>query len=145
MGYSTNFEGKLEFTTELTASQLAKVKSFMGADCREHPEWEVAKKQELTWIDLELCDDFSGIEWNGGEKTYDLVEKINLIINEMNKVYPDFGLKGSMNAQGEDFDDRWILAINEEGYAERRDIVIQGEKVTCPLCDGHFILETDNN
>ena len=39
MGYSTSFTNKLLFTKELKASELAELKKFLGADCREHPEW----------------------------------------------------------------------------------------------------------
>ena len=137
MGYSTEFKGELKFTTELTGKQLLKVKSFLGEDCREHPEWGATG---MTYIDLELLDDFTGLKWDGSEKTYDLVYKVNLIIAEMNKEYPEFGLVGELMAQGEDFDDRWVLKA--EGYtAKREDIVMTGEKVTCPHCGEDFRLE----
>ena len=139
MGYSTTFKGELRFTTDLTAKQLAKVKSFLGQDCREHPEWG---KKNLTYIDLELLDDFSGLKWDGGEKTYDLTEKVNLIIDEMQKEYPDFGLEGKLVAQGEDIEDRWSMII-ENGKAIERKIELKGEKVTCPHCGLKFILEEE--
>lgn len=137
MGYSTQFTGVLEFTKELKASELAKVKTFLGEDCREHPEWE---KTDLTYIDLELLDNFSGLQWNGAEKTYDLVEKVNLIIEQMQKNFPDFGLQGELIAQGEDLNDRWILKV-ENNVATERKIVVSGKKITCPHCGEDFILE----
>lgn len=137
MGYSTEFKGELKFTTELTASQLAKVKSFLGEDCRQHPEWGA---MGMSYIDLELLDDFTGLKWDGSEKTYDLTEKVNLIITEMQKDYPEFGLQGSFIAQGEDIDDRWVLKANGS-VAKREDIVMTGEKVTCPHCGEDFRLE----
>lgn len=139
MGYSTEFSGELTFTNDLTSKQLAKVKSFLGEDCREHPEWG---KTGMTYIDLELLDDFSGLRWDGAEKTYELTEKINLIIDEMRKEYPDFGLEGSLLAQGEEIDDRWMLTI-ENGHAVERKIKIKGKKTTCPNCGEDFILETE--
>lgn len=108
MGYTTKFKGELKFTTKLTPKQLTKIKSFLGEDCRNHPEWN---KNNLTYIDLELLDDLSGLKWNGSEKTYDLVEKVNLIIEEMQKEYSQFGLTGKLIAQGEDIEDRWCLKI----------------------------------
>ena len=139
MGYSTTFKGELKFTTDLTAKQLGKVKSFLGEDCREHPEWGATG---MTYIDLELLDDFSGLKWDGSEKTYNLTEKTNLIIDEMRKEYPEFGLEGKLLAQGEDIDDRWILSI-EDGKAVEKKIEIKGQKVKCPHCDETFILETE--
>jgi hypothetical protein len=110
---------------------------MLDEDCREHPEWGRA---DLTYIDLELLDDFSGVKWNGAEKTYDLEEKVNVIIDEMRKEFPNFGLQGEMIAQGEDIEDRWSLLI-ENGRAIKRDVVITGQKIKCPHCDEYFILE----
>jgi NAD-dependent DNA ligase len=137
MGYSTEFSGELTFTKELTAKQLAKVKSFLGEDCREHKEWG---DTDLTYIDLELLDDFSGLKWDGAEKTYDLVEKVNLLVKNVQKDYPDFGLTGMLSAQGEDPTDRWVLVM-ENGKAVERKSVVKGKKVTCPHCDEEFLLE----
>lgn len=39
MGYDTQFDGILKFKNELTLPQLAKIRTFLGEDCREHPEW----------------------------------------------------------------------------------------------------------
>ena len=35
MGYSTTFKGELKFKNELTASQIALLKSFLGKDRRD--------------------------------------------------------------------------------------------------------------
>jgi len=138
MGYSTDFKGELKFKNELTAKQLAKIKSICGEDCRDHPEWNAGG---LTHMDIELNDDFSGLRWNGSEKTDDLVEKVNYLVAEICKEWPDFRLAGELHAQGEDFDDRWVLKIDGDGFANRREIVIVGEKVQCPHCHAKFILE----
>ena len=138
MGYSTDFSGALYFTKELKASEITKLGSFLGADCREHPEWG---QSDLTYIDLKFLNDFSGLEWNGREKTCELIEKINLIIKEMKKFFPDFGLSGSMLAQGEDIEDRWNLVV-ENNIAKRVDILMVGDKIECPHCGEYFYLET---
>lgn len=140
MGYSTDFLGELKFTTDLTTKQLGEVKAFLGEDCRDHPEWG---RTDLSYIDLELLDDFSGLKWDGAEKTYDLPDKINIIIEEMRKKYPEFGLEGKLLAQGEDFNDRWSL-IMENGIAVKRDIVIKGKKIQCPNCEEWFIVEEED-
>ena len=137
MGYTTSFKGELKFTYDLSGKELKKLKSFLGEDCRQHPEWN---RIDLTYIDLELKDDFSGIGWDGSEKTYDLTEKVNLIIDEMRKEFQNFGFEGIMTAQGEDIEDRWTLAI-EKGKAVKREVVIKGQKIECPHCGETFILE----
>jgi len=140
MGYSTDFSGKLLFTKELKASELAELNNFLGKDCREHPEWGNAN---LSYIDLQLTKDFFGLEWDGSEKTYDLVEKTNLVIENMRIKYPDFGLTGKLLAQGEDIGDAWILAI-ENGKAKHKKIDLSHKKkITCPHCEEEFFLDEE--
>lgn len=138
MGYSTDFLGTLTFTKELTAGQLATIKAMCGEDCRDHPEWEA---EDLYYMDIELTDDFTGLKWNGAEKTYGLEEIVNVVIKEMRKVWPDFGLSGSLSAQGEDVEDRWSLTIGDDGMAHKVPVVLTGKIVTCPHCAGRFELE----
>lgn len=141
MGYTTNFVGELKFATELTASQLAAVSAFMGADVRDHKEWSTDPQAYLYYIDLELLPDFSGVKWSGAEKTSGMVEAVNLISREMRKQWPDFRLVGQLSAQGEDFDDRWTLAIDENGNAHKQPVVIVGQRIECPHCGRPFIAE----
>ena len=141
MGYNTEFRGELKFKKELTASQLAKISSFLGEDGRDHPEWCA----NLSYINLELNADFSGIQWNDTEKTYDMVGCVNLIIREMVKICPDFELEGKFLAQGEDIDDRWNLII-ENGMAVRKELSVKGKKIErkkieCPHCGEVFIYD----
>jgi len=115
MGYTTRFTGTLKFKNELTIQQLIKLKEYFDTDSRKHPEWG---PQAFNYIDLELAKDASGLQWDGSEKTYGMVEAVNFIITEMQKEFPDFSLTGSMLAQGEEIGDIWRLIINENGIAE---------------------------
>jgi hypothetical protein len=137
MGYSTSFDGRLDFASDITVKQLSKIKEFLGEDCREHPEW---KNIDLTYIDLELTDDLLGLKWDGSEKTYDLDKKINLIIEQLQKEFPDFELQGELMAQGEEVEDRYKIVI-ENNIAKIVDIPITGQRVVCPHCEEPFILE----
>jgi hypothetical protein len=119
MGYSTEFSGELLFTTPMTGPMLAEIQKFLGEDCRDHPEWG---QRNLTYIDLELNDDYTGLRWDGAEKTYDLEAKVQLIIDNMCKKFPEFGLEGSLTAQGDDMDDRWILKV-EGNKVSKVDVV----------------------
>lgn len=108
MGYNTDFSGTLYFKNELTIRQFKELEKFMGADCREHPEWG---NTDISYIDLQINNDYTGIEWDGSEKTYELVLKINLIISNMQKQFPGFELEGELLAQGEDINDRYLITI----------------------------------
>jgi len=139
MGYTTKFSGVLTFQCAVTAPMLCAVKAFFGEDCRDHPEWNAG---DALYIDLRLTDDFLGIEWdNDTGKNHGMVEHVNLIIREMRKQFPDFGLCGTLTAQGEDIEDRWQLYIDTDGVAKKRDVVMVGKKVTCPHCDEKFYVE----
>lgn len=115
MGYSTDFFGDLKFKNAPSVAELQKLNEFFDEDCREHPEWG---NTNLSYIDLELNDDMSGIRWNGAEKTYDLTEKVNLVIKLMKNDFPDFGLVGELIARGEDRSDNWKMVIDETGFAK---------------------------
>lgn len=108
MGYTTKFSGKLLFNHDLPISAIQKLRTILGEDCREHPEWG---RTDLTYIDLKIADELDGLEWDGSEKTYDLPEKVNLVIRLMHEAYPNFVLTGELLAQGEDIDDRWKLRM----------------------------------
>ena len=132
MGYKTRFSGELKFNKELSTKELAKVKTFLGEDCRQHPEWG---DHDLYWIDLDFTKDFSGIEWKCEDgDSYGMVECVNVIIANMRKEFPDFGFQGKMIAQGEDIDDRWMLVI-ENSIAVKKDF---DANITCPNCGHHF-------
>ena len=139
MGYSTDFTGELKFKNELTASQLAKLKTLLGNDRREigfEDDNEVYESSDDYWyhIDLELNDDFSGIKWNGAEKTYGLDSIVNFIIRVMKKEWDNFELVGVLSAQGEDAGDRWDLVM-EDGKATRKEYKMVLKECTCPKCD----------
>lgn len=141
MGYSTDFVGELKFATELTATQLAFLNGLLGEDTRDHKDWIVPKDAYVGYIDLELLKDFTGLQWDGAEKTYGLEHSVNIITTEMRKQWPDFRLIGHLNAQGEEFEDRWSLVIDADGWASKQPVAIPGKVVRCPHCDEKFTVE----
>jgi hypothetical protein len=130
MGYSTKYTGKLKFKTELSIPQLKVLESLLG------------KKVGDCYVDLEITKDYDGLQWDGSEKSNDMDEQINAIIKEMRKRFPEFGLIGSMKAQGEDFDDRYHIIINNtDGMAIIKNTPLTGKVVTCPHCEEKFELK----
>lgn len=124
MGYNTNFVGELRFAIEPTAAQLAALKEILGEDVRDHDDWIVDTRTGCTYIDLVLTDDFCGIRWDDStEKTYGLEEAVNVVTRLMRQHWPEFRLVGHLNAQGEDFEDRWSLVIDADGWASRQSFV----------------------
>jgi hypothetical protein len=131
MGYYTEFRGSLRFTTKLTETQLSFIKQILREDCRDHPEWDA---MNLTYIDLALLPDNSGIQWDGSEKTCNMPELVNVVITQMRREFPDFGLSGVISAQGSEVCDCWELYIFDYGFAKKRKLVVTDEIITCPHC-----------
>lgn len=141
MGYSTRFQGELRFTVAPTAEQLVHLNAIFGEHPNHHPEWDVSRTAEIGYIDLELTRDLGGIKWSGAEKTYGMVGAVTLVVAEMRKRWPDFGLKGTLQAQGEDIEDRWTLAIGDNGHAVKIVTDMSGKIVRCPECRHRFLLD----
>jgi len=138
MGYNTDFSGELKFKEDITIGQLAKVKTFLGEDVRDHKEW--SQDGSPTYIELEISEDFSCLKWNGSEKTYNMVECVNIIIDNMRLEFPDFGLTGGFLANGEEAGDVWRLKFDDDGRAIEEEVVQEGDKIECPYCGEHFVL-----
>lgn len=116
MGYSTDFSGVLEFVNPLTDDELSTLDSILEEDSREHKEWG---NPGVFFIDLCLTEDAGGLEWNGAEKTNYMDNIINLVIREMRKRHPEFGLTGCLKAQGENPDDRYYIVVDETGARKK--------------------------
>lgn len=140
MGYNTDFTGELKFINPLTEDQFEYINTMFGEDCRDHHEWNATG---LYYVNLELSNDNSGIVWNGSEKTSDLEQIVTVVVKEMRKKWPDFGLSGHMIAQGERSKDRWKLVIDENGYGKKEKIanVSVGDLICCPNCEHEFKLK----
>ncbi len=137
MGYSIDYTGELKFNRELTGSELAKVKKWLGEDIRDHnPSTAIAG----YWhhIDLELLEDFSGLKWDGSEKSGEMQYIVNFLVDEVRADgVSDFGLTGVMDAQGEEIGDVWRLEFDADGVAQRRDVIVLSGSV-CPECGHEF-------
>jgi hypothetical protein len=138
MGYNTEFKGSFTFKNELTTPQMAKLNTILGEDVRDHKNWPMG--YECTFIDLEFTPDFTGLQWDNSEKSHDMEDMLNLIMEIMQSYMSGFHFEGEMIAQGEDIDDRYRIVI-ENDFAVRKEIDMTGKKIKCPLCEGDFYLE----
>lgn len=141
MGYNTDFTGELYFTNKLSVNELDILNQFLySVDVREHAEWD--NPAGVTWIELQMVFDCvgkeSGIKWNGAEKTYAMDKAIELILREMRKEFPEFGLKGTLIGQGEDIDDRFSIFVDGAEITVLPLGVDADLRVTCPHCGHSF-------
>lgn len=112
MGYSTKFQGILKFSHPLTSGELKTLSTLLKEDVRDHPEWG---EHEFYYIDLCFDDSMTGLIWTGAEKTYNMDDIINFVLQKMRESHPTFGLYGIFKAQGEDIDDRYFIVVDEHG------------------------------
>lgn len=113
MGYSTQFKGKLRFDNPITVPEMVKLDSILGEDVRDHPEWNIPEDLYFTYVDLEITNGVTGLQWDGSEKTYEMPELIKLVIRLMQEEFPDFSLSGSLFAQGEDVGDVYTISVDK--------------------------------
>lgn len=108
MGYTTKFKGTLKFKEPLSPTHILIFNTILGEDCRDHPSWKAGR---LTYIDLKLADDFSGLQWDGSENSYNMEEQINTVILLMESAEVPIVLEGGFIAQGEEAGDVWKIVM----------------------------------
>jgi hypothetical protein len=117
MGYTTRFKGNILFNETTTEEAKSFISSFFGEDGRDHPEWG---NERLTYFDYVFNKDKSGICWSGDEKSYDMVEKLQLMIDLTKQKFPEFGFKdGYLLATGESSGDVWFLVVENDVVSEK--------------------------
>lgn len=124
MGYSTSFEGVLKFSTSITRMELDFINKLINDE---------------QCFDVEITEDFSGLRWDGSEKTENMVKNINVLIGYVTEKYPDFSLTGELRAEGEESDDRWILRM-EDNKAVKIYIENTPDPIFCPHCGQDFFI-----
>lgn len=136
MGYTTEFEGVLKFSDDISLKEYVAIEKLLEDGRNGDAMYD-------GWIQLEISDDRSGIQWDGTEKFYHAEDAVNFIINKMRERWPNFSLHGEMIAQGENISDRWILRIGDDGCAHRVELVTSSKALECPYCAHQFYLDAE--
>ena len=145
MGYNTGYHGILTINRELTGEEvLFLFNNVLGKDFREHKEFSkyLPKNTCLTYIDLSLKKGegykLMHLIWNGAEKSHDMVDAINLILDIMNEKFGNFKLSGGFICQGEEPEDISEIVFDENEKAIERKIQPPGILIKCPECGHKF-------
>jgi len=142
MGYSTTFKGGIKPNRELKASEIAYIQELFKFNPRGG-DYSKSSPFEFYYIDLEFNDNFTSFGWNGSEKSYGMRQQVQYVIDETIKKFPDIIFNGEFTAQGEEYDDKWKLIV-EDNKSKEIQIVLKGKKVECPHCGEEFRLEEEN-
>jgi hypothetical protein len=90
MGYTTRFTGALKFKSEITIPQLKELQKWFGEEC-----------PGASYVQFELTKEMDGIQWDGGEKFYQVPECVNFLTKHMREQWPDFAFTGELQAAGD--------------------------------------------
>ncbi len=94
----------------------------------------------LTWFDFEFNEEMDALQWDGAEKFYDADQKMQYLIDKAVEKYPELSFNGILQAQGEDYDDRWQLVV-KNNKVKKVEVALKGKVVECPHCEQKFELE----
>lgn len=146
MGYSTVFTGTLKFTRQISVAEYVKIKDWLEDNNRDTPTGKslsdrigYARPEKFTdgYVDLKVNKDVSGIEWNGSEKTYGMVDTLNVLLWGLGTQFePPIGLEGRLLADGESQGDVW--AIDIVGPTAVRVELDKPPMTKCPHCEEWF-------
>lgn len=105
MGYTTDFEGRINLSRELTMSEAQAILDF--SETRHDPTQMPGYN-----CDWEPTRDGYGIQWNGIEKFYDADAWMQVVLDRF--ITPlGIAANGVINAQGEDPSDVWRLKVTD--------------------------------
>lgn len=138
MGYTTQFQGKIKIEPELSAKQIKFIEGMHG-DMRYFAP-DDAKRLDICWQQWELSADLDALEWDGNEKFYDADKCMEYVIGKCLEKWPDMKFNGIVQAQGEEFDDRWQLIV-KDNTVSKKEVALKGRVITCPNCEEKFELE----
>jgi len=130
MGYSTDFTGVIRIK-DFSIEHAQKLAKFLGKDIRElNPRPSV----DFYHIDLKIDEHYQGLEWDGSEKTYGMMEALAFLASECGFEY----VSGDrFVCQGERIEDRYYIEIDNLGLPQKINLEVKGI-VECPSCGEKF-------
>ena len=105
MGYETQFRGKIFFDREIDWQTGSEIESFRNT---RHNYGS----HRSPWSHIKISQDGKSMEWDGGEKTYDLEFYVTVIINKF-LVPNGYTCNGQIDAQGQGMFDFWAIEVEK--------------------------------
>lgn len=152
MGYSTDFFGKLTLNKQLTDEDSQFIKDLnrtrrmkrnikgYGVDGEFYVNDKDRSGQSHTpdiidyneppstqpglWFHLVPTDDDRALEWDGGEKTYNMEDWIVYLINRYLEPR-GYVLNGELEAQGEERGDNWRIKVTDNVVKVNHDSLVR--------------------
>jgi hypothetical protein len=125
IGYTTEFEGRIDLDRELTETEIEVIKAF--SEERHGGDMNVDPGMPGFWCDWVPTKDGCGIEWNGGEKFYNAAEWMQLIIDRFIEPWGMIA-NGVINAMGESNGDIWRLHVEDNQVRVSQAVISWGDR-----------------
>jgi hypothetical protein len=133
MGYTTNFNGQLEFSRPLTVIEYNEL-SAMNEDpdrCYKYTDKGEIPDSYMQWVSNK---DGTALEWDGGEKFYNYTHWLRWLIKHYLKPR-GIDLNGTIRWQGEEVGDvGTITVLDNKVTSQKIDINL----TECPQCGHKF-------
>jgi hypothetical protein len=114
MGYTTNFEGVINFDRPLTVVEYRELERLANYDSRDDGYYkqftDTPETMPDSYLQWQPTHNGLGLEWNGGEKFYDYVHWLRWLIKHYFKPR-DIVLNGELRWQGEEIGDVGIINV----------------------------------
>ena len=139
MGYTTRFDGILNFNRELTHREwldLNEINKYPD-ECKKYTSTpDTIPNSYLQWTPTE---DGTGYEWDGAEKFYDYVHWLRWVVKHY-MIPHDLVLNGKLRWQGEEIDDSgYIVVVDNKVTTQKLDIKL----TECPECGHRFVQDEE--
>ena len=117
MGYTTDFEGSFKISPPLSQEHVRELTAF--SEERHGGNMTPCAGFPGFWCDWAPNEDGTELSWNGGEKFYDYVEWLDLVIERFLKRW-GHTLDGEVTWQGESPGDRGIIIVHGNEVSTKR-------------------------
>ena len=125
MGYSTHFKGRFLLDQPLTVEQLSTLNGFAD-NIREGYDLGDGFRAPSNYCQWVPTKDGAGIEWDGGEKCYNYVEWLGVIIDRFLKPWGRT-LSGRVEWQGEEGDDQGVIHVRANRVQAIKNVIVRPE------------------
>lgn len=137
MGYTTNFDGIIQFDRELTVEEFRELEDLASEPWESDYYKKFAETRPDSYLQWEPTRDGTGLEWNGGEKFYNYIEWLEWL---MTHFFEPKGIRcnGIVNWQGEEIGDLGKITVGNNVVTTEE---IKIDKIKCPNCGEEFARE----
>lgn len=130
MGYSTSFNGKINFDRVLTVSELRELEALANYSLQDEEFKKYADSWPQSYLQWSPTEDGQSLEWNGAEKFYDYVEWLEWL---MDYYFTPKGIQcnGEMVWQGEEIGDIGKITV-DNNVVKSQELKLPPN--VCPHC-----------